>query len=69
MSKEVPVNAFSNTNTVQNMGDVLFAHFKKSHLSGAALIQQTARCIAPSVQHMMHQLISPHYQHLNQTFS
>jgi hypothetical protein len=69
MSKEVPGNMFPNTNTVQNMGEVLFARFKKSHPSGAVLNQQTARCVAPSVQHMVHQLISPHCQRLNQTFS
>ena len=70
MNKEVPGNMFPNSNTVQTMGDVLFARFKESHLSGAVLIQQTARCTAPSViQHAVHQIISPHCQRLNQTFS
>jgi hypothetical protein len=51
------------------MGDVSFVRFKKNHPRGAALIQQTARCIAPSVQHKVHQLIFPQCQRLDQTFS
>jgi hypothetical protein len=69
MSKELPRNMFTNSNTIQNMGDVLYVRFKESNLSEEALIQQTARCIAPTVQHTVHQLISPHSQRLNRTFS